>query len=286
MIDMQEDVPFHIYIVSGGKGIAGDAVVQALLAQFPNAEVPVIMAPETQSEEDLIEAVNKAKETGGVIVHTMVDKNLRGILNQLCHDYGVRSFDLMGELSDFLVEKIGIQPLAQPGLYRKLHQDYFERIEAVEYTLSTDDGMNPAKLSKADIVLTGVSRTGKTPLSIYLAMYGWKVSNIPLVNNIPPPSQLFEVDPNRVFGLTINPSNLIVQRYKRLERLGKMETEETNYVNPRDVGQELEYAERIFAKGGFKVINVTNKPVESSANEIIGFLNQSYGTHSRRLARE
>lgn len=271
-----------IYIVSGGKGLAGNNMVQSLLIQYPNNNVPVIIVPQVHEKQQLIDLVEKAKLDGGLITHTLVDRQLRDFLKQICMESGVRNIDYMGELADYLDEKLHIPSLQSPGLYREINQQYYDRIEAIEFTLNHDDGLRPNKLHKAEIILTGVSRSGKTPLSVYLAMYGWKVANIPLVNGINPPRELFEVDPNRVFGLSISSGQLISHRMKRLKSLEN--TSNTNYVDERLVMQELRNANFIFEKGGFTVINVSNKPVETSANEILNIMANRFEYRGRKLS--
>jgi len=237
-----------IYIVSGGKGLAGNNMVHSLLIQYPNNNVPVIIVPDQHLEKQLIDLVAKVKLEGGLITHTMVNRHLRSFLINLCEENGVKHIDFMGKLADYLDETLDIPSLQTPGLYREINQEYFDRIDAIEFTLNHDDGLSPAKLHKAEIILTGVSRSGKTPLSVYLAMYGWKVANIPLVNGIQPPKELFEVDPQRVFGLSISPGQLISHRMKRLVSINN--TENTNYVDERMVAQEIRNANFIFEKGG------------------------------------
>lgn len=271
-----------IYIVSGGKGLAGNNMVQSLLIQYPNNNVPVIIVPQVNTEKQLVELVEKAKHEGGLITHTMVDRHLRDFLKAQCEEQGVKHIDFMGELADYLDKKLHIPSLQSPGLYREINQQYYDRIEAIEFTLNHDDGLSPNKLHQAEIILTGVSRSGKTPLSVYLAMYGWKVANIPLVNGINPPKELFEVDPNRVFGLNISSGQLISHRMKRLKSLNN--TDNTNYVDERMVQQELRNASFIFEKGGFTVINVSNKPVETSANEILNIMANRFEYRGRRLS--
>lgn len=271
-----------IYIVSGGKGLAGNNMVQSLLIQYPNNNVPVIIVPQVHEKQQLIDLAEKAKLDGGLITHTLVDRELRDFLKQLCLENGIRNIDYMGELADYLDEKLHIPSLQSPGLYREINQQYYDRIEAIEFTLNHDDGLRPNKLHKAEIILTGVSRSGKTPLSVYLAMYGWKVANIPLVNGINPPRELFEVDPNRVFGLSISSGQLISHRMKRLKSLEN--TSNTNYVDERLVMQELRNASFIFEKGGFTVINVSNKPVETSANEILNIMANRFEYRGRKLS--
>ncbi len=270
-----------IYVVSGGKGLAGNNMVQSLLVQYPNNNVPVIIVPNMTEEHQLISLVKKVKDENGLITHTMVNRHLRYFLNDLCREKGVRCIDYMGELADYLDETLNIPSLQYPGLYRETNQEYFDRIEAIEFTLNHDDGLSPTKLHKAEIILTGVSRSGKTPLSVYLAMYGWKVANIPLVHGIDPPKELFEVDPKRVFGLTISPGQLISHRMKRLMSIN--DTKNTSYVDERLVMQEIRNANFIFEKGGFTVLNVSNKPVETTANEILTLMSNRFEYRKRRL---
>lgn len=270
-----------IYVVSGGKGLAGNNMVHSLLIQYPNNDVPVIIVPDQHEEQQLIDLVEKARQEDALITHTMVNRHLRGFLSRECEAKGVRHIDFMGELADYLDEKLEIPSLQAPGLYREINQQYFDRIDAIEFTLRHDDGMQPQKLHKAEIILTGVSRSGKTPLSVFLAMYGWKVANVPLVHGIDPPKELFEVDPQRVFGLNINPSQLIAHRMKRLRSMDN--TENTGYVDERMVNQEIRNANFIFEKGGFTIINISNKPVETSANEIINILANRFEYRGRRL---
>lgn len=277
----KENTPDPIYVVSGGKGLAGNNMVQSLLIQYPNNDVPVIIVPNMTEEHQLISLVKKVKEENGLITHTMVNRKLRYFLNELCRENSVRCIDYMGELAEYLDEKLNIPSLQYPGLYREINQEYFDRIEAIEFTLNHDDGLSPSKLHKAEIVLTGVSRSGKTPLSVYLAMYGWKVANIPLVYGIDPPKELFEIDSKRVFGLSISPSQLISHRMKRLISLNN--TSNTNYVDERLVSQELRNANLIFEKGGFTVLNVNNKPVETTANEILNMMAERFEYRGRRL---
>jgi len=270
-----------IYVVSGGKGLAGNNMVHSLLIQYPNNNVPVIIVPQISEEKQLIDLVAKVKQEGGLITHTMVNRQLRFLLRKLCEDNGVRHIDFMGELADYLDEHLDIPSLQVPGLYREINQRYFDRIDAIEFTLNHDDGLSPEKLKKAEIILTGVSRSGKTPLSVFLAMYGWKVANIPLVFGIDPPKELFEVDHLRVFGLNITSSQLISHRMKRLRSIENMDN--VDYVDERLIIRELRNANTIFEKGKFTVINVSNKPVETSANEILNMMANRFDYRGHRL---
>ncbi len=263
-----------IYIVSGGKGLAGAAVVQSVLIQFPTNKVPVIIVPDVLNQLKIDELIAKVIITKGVIVHTMVDPDIRSMLIKSCIHSKVNHIDLVGNLSDYLSDLLKTKPISKPGLYRLSHIEYFRRVEAIDFTLKVDDGQNPEKISQADIILTGVSRTGKTPLSVYLAMFGWKVANVPLIPGIEPPVDIFKADSGRVFGLNISPVYLIAQRANRVRSLHMDES--SDYINRKKVGEELAFARRIFERGGFTEIQITNKPIESSANEILTILTSRY----------
>jgi len=263
-----------IYIVSGGKGIAGHVMVQSTLIQFPDNKVPVQVVTDVITEEKLLETIETVIQTGGLVVHTMVDTDMRSKLIKLCHQRNVKEIDLMGELSEYISKLINKEPVRIPGLFRKVNQEYFDRISSIEFTLAHDDGLNTDKINNADVILTGVSRAGKTPLSVYMAMFGWKVANIPIVKGMEPPEELFKIDPGRVFGLTLSISTLITQRSKRLARMGNVSLD--SYIEPREVRDEIDYAESIFRRGSFTIIDVTNKPIESSSNEIVAYIMQRY----------
>jgi regulator of PEP synthase PpsR (kinase-PPPase family) len=256
-----------IYIVSGGSGASGKQIVETVLAQFPGIHVPTIKISYVRQREQIEEAVSKALTTGGTIVHTLVDNDLRKTLIRLGKKKEVTTIDLMGPLLGRLAEVLGQEPLGQPGLYRQLHKDYFDRIAAIEFTVAHDDGQRPQELPSADIVLLGVSRCGKTPLSMYLAVQCWKVANIPIVFELPLPQELYEVDRNRVIGLDIEYEHLMNHRKKRQMSMGMIGP--SSYAEPSAVYKELEFSQRIYKKGGFAVVNVTNKPIETIADEII-----------------
>ena len=275
----KENLP-PIFVVSGGKGIAGHTMVHSLLIQYPDNKIPVKILPNIQSLKKIKEVVQQAKASNALITHTMVNAKLRASLLNECREAGVEEIDFMGPLANYLEQKLGLRSVNVPGLYRRINAQYFDRIDAIEYTLNLDDGMNPQRLKQAEIILTGVSRAGKTPLSVYMSMFGWKVANVPLIKGIDPPEELFLADSRRVFGLKISASHLIAQRAKRLKNLNQQNLE--NYVDQRKVNEEIRFADRIFEKGGFTVINVTNKPVETSANEIIGLISGRFGYEHRK----
>jgi [pyruvate, water dikinase]-phosphate phosphotransferase / [pyruvate, water dikinase] kinase len=264
-----------IYVVSGGSGASGERIVETLLSQFPGSNVPVIGVAHVRKMKEIEEVVKRARAEGGTIVHTLVDDKLREALISLGEKNRVATIDLMGALLDRLSEVLGRKPLGQPGLYRQLHRDYFRRVDAIDFAVAHDDGQRPEDLGLADIVLIGVSRCGKTPLSMYLAVQGWKVANVPLIMDVPPPQELFKIDRRRVVGLSIEYEQLMVHRKKRLGRIGT--AGHSAYADPAKVFEEMEAARRIYAKGGFSVISVTNKPIEMTADEIAGLIIHTFG---------
>lgn len=280
---MPKDSKMPIYVVSGGKGIAGHTMVHSLLIQYPDNKLPVKVFPEIDSMEKIQEIVAKVKGKNGLLCSTMVNSPLRKVLIAECKRVGVRHIDFMGGLADFLEEELGMQSVNVPGLYRRVNSRYYNRIEAIEYTLKHDDGLNPTRLYDAEIILTGVSRSGKTPLSVYMSMFGWKVANIPLVKGIDPPKELFEVDPQRVFGLYIKAPYLIAQRFKRLRQMNNLSN--TNYVDKKMVINELNNTLNIFEHSGFTKVDVTNKPIETTANEIIAMVSDRFDYGSRKVVK-
>lgn len=264
---MTEPKPRPIFIISGGKGITGNFLVQTVLAQFPKNRIPVKLISDVITVAAVNDAVATAVAEGGIIVHTMIDKKLRENLNRICKEKNIMTIDMAGDLINYLTQELDEEPLNKPGLYRRLNLEYFDRLESIDFAISNDDGLNIHNIRDADIVLSGVSRTGKTPLSVYLAMHGWKVSNVPLVLGMDPPEELFKVDDKRVFGLTTSMNQLLAHRRKRIQDYEHVSN--SDYVNPRSVRMELDFAHAVFKRGGFSVISVTHKPIESVANEIL-----------------
>lgn len=264
-----------IFVVSGGKGLTGHTIVQTLIIQYPENRLKVKLIPDVRTDKKILDVIKKVKKANGILSHTMVNSDLRNFLIEECKKQQVRQVDLMGGLANIIENDFGLKSVNTPGLYHKINAQYYKRIEAMEYTLNHDDGLNAKNLHDADIVVTGVSRCGKTPLSVYMSMSGWKVANIPLVQGIDPPKELFEIDKNRVFGLHINLNHLIMQRQKRLNSMGNLSN--INYVDSKIVGRELQYANIIFKRGGFTKINITNKAIESTSNEIINLLFERFG---------
>jgi regulator of PEP synthase PpsR (kinase-PPPase family) len=256
-----------LIVVSGGFGISGEQLARTALAQFSDVEVPIVVVPHIRVVEEIENVVNQASACSATILHTLVDGHLRSKLIETARSRNVVAIDLMGPLLSHLSQVLSLEPAGQPGLYHKLREDYFSRVEAIEFAVAHDDGKGAGSLNQAEIVLLGPSRVGKTPLSMYLSVRGWKVANVPLVKGIPPPEELFQVDRKRVVGLILDPGQLVAHRQRRQGRLGLLSNSE--YLDPFKIQQEIEEAERIYRRGGFRVVNTTDRPIEESAEAII-----------------
>lgn len=266
--------PF-IFVVSGGAGTSGEQLTRTALAQFPGVDVRVEIIPHVRTLADLETAVNRAAACGATIVHTLVDVELRRQMVHLAREKNLVAIDAMGRLLSHLANVLGREPLGQPGLYRQLRQDYFDRVEAIEFTIAHDDGKHPEGWAQAEIVLVGPSRVGKTPLSMYLAVQGWKTANVPLSPGVEPPAQLFQLDPRRVVGLLIDPPQLADHRRQRQRRLGLVG--KIPYSSLTTLYEEVEAARELFRRHRFAMIDVTDKPIEESADEVIGLIHQRMG---------
>lgn len=259
-----------VFIISGGAGALGKHLARVTLAQFPQTNPEVIVVPQVRDVESMVAAVDQATRRNGLIIHTMVEPQLRAQLITMARDRGVPCVDTVTDALSQMSAAFGHRPLGEPGLYHGEEQAYLERIKAIEFTVDHDDGRRPEDLEYADVVLTGVSRVGKTPLSIFLSVLGWKVANMPLVAGIEPPEELFRVDSRRVIGLVIDVDGLAHHRRWRQRSMGGAAGR--SYTDLESLYDELEMARRVFRRGGFATVNVTNKPVEESADEIIAHI--------------
>jgi hypothetical protein len=257
----------HIFIVSDATGRTAEMVVRAALVQFLGAEVQLTIRPHVRTAESVRTAVRAAGKARGLIVHTLVSPELRQAILTEGRARGVPTIDLLGPLLLRLEDLLRLQPMAKPGLFRDMDQEYRRRFEVVEFAVKHDDGQNPRGLLEADVVLVGVSRTSKTPLSMFLAGRGLRVANVPVVHNLPLPEELARVDGGRVVGLTIKPERLLELRRARLQQ---METPpKFPYADPRQIWAELDYAQELFARGGWSLVDVTDKSIEEVAAEVL-----------------
>jgi len=258
---------YYVYAVSDGTGGTAARALQAALTQFQSADVTVETRSAVRSFKRIKEVIEEAASKNGFIVHTLVSDELRAMMLKECRQQNVETIDLMGPLLARLSEQVSISPAEKPGLFGQISEDYFRRIETMEFAFNHDDGLRVSELKKAEIVLVGVSRTFKTPLSIYLAFKGWFVANIPIIYDIEPPNILFEYLPEHVFYLTTNPRRLALLRQARQNYLGNATGD---YATMEHAKKEILYARSIFNRNpGWTRIDVTNKPIEEIASEIL-----------------
>lgn len=243
-------------------------MVKAALAQFQNAEVETEIFPGISSEKQVEEVLEEAKLEHGLVVYTLVLPALRSSLVQLAREKGVECIDLLGPILLRLKDWLGREPLSRPGLKLDLDEDYFRRIMTVEFAIEHDDGKRAEELDKADLVLVGVSRTSKTPLSIYLAYRGWLVGNVPIVFGLEPPSILFQIPQWKVVALTVNAERLAIIRSSRIRKFHLS----GDYMDLEGIKEELRFAHRIFYQAGWPIVDMSYKSVEEAVQEITELL--------------
>ncbi len=265
---------YQIHIISDGTGKTAEQIVQAALVQFENIGEEIIIHPDVRSVEQVVEIFDTLFHSKCLIVHTVVKHELRNKIHELGKLYSIRTIDLMGPLLSQISSHLSIEPIGRPGAFHELNKAYFQRIDAIEFAIRHDDGMRSEELGKADIVLIGVSRTFKTPLSIYLANLGWLTGNIPLVLDFELPAIVNKLPSQKVFGLTTNPERLSVLRKTRDSYLN---SSTGNYSSLDHVRRELLYASDVFSRHrGWEVIDVTNKSLEEIASAILSKLKNYY----------
>ncbi len=256
-----------IYLLSDATGETAEKMVLAALTQFRDKPVRLIRINNVRTKNQVYEALDEALASNGLVVYTIVNRELAQLVHDECDGLGLINIDLLTPLLLKVAHCLGRSPKETPGLLHGVDEAYFRRIEAIEFTVKHDDGQEPRNLHLADIVLVGISRTSKTPLSVYLAHRGWKVANVPLVKGIDPPTQLFDVDPKRIAALVIDPQRLVEVRAARLRNLGQ--DPRAAYADYEEIEEELKHAKKFFRRHPWIVIDVSSKAVEETANEVL-----------------
>jgi hypothetical protein len=260
-----------IYVVSGGSGETAQRMVQAALTQFSKGESSALVRrfQNVRSREDLDRVLDMAAEKRAVIIHTTVSRGMRDYLATRCAELRLTQVDLFGNLLDTLAIYLRERPEETAGSFHAVGDKYFRRIEAIEFALKFDDGIDMSGLSEADIVLVGISRTSKTPLSMYLAMEGFKVMNVPLVPGVPLPPEVDTIPQGRIVGLTIQPDRLQEIRAYRLKRLGASGSADS-YSDMGRILEELAYADQVFKQHRrWPVLDVTGRSIEETAGLVL-----------------
>lgn len=261
-----------IYACSDAVGETAEAVAKATLRQFPTESVQIKRCGQLRKEEEIIKIVSEAKQTGGFISYTLVQPELRELMKDEARRLGVIAVDVMGPMMQGFIDTFGGFPRKEPGLLHSMDAEYYRRIEAIEFTVKYDDGKDVRGLLQAQVILIGISRTSKTPLSVYLSHKGIKVANLPLIPEVAPPSELSLVKDALIVGLTMQPDKLLDIRAERLKALGLPAS--AQYASLERIQEELAYAEQIMNDMGCSKIDVTNRAVEETAGIIMGWLYQ------------
>ena len=262
----------HLHLLSDSTGETLEMLAKAALAQFEGAEVIRHFWPMVRSQQHLDRIMREIAANPGLVFYTLVNSDTRARLEEHCRTLALPVVPVLDAAVHALEAALGQIPRARPGRQHAMDDAYFARVDAVHYTIAHDDGVGWEDWEEADIVLAGVSRSSKTPTSIYLAQRGYKVANIPIVVESPPPPALYGLRHPLVVGLTTAPERLVQVRRNRLLTLGQ--APETAYVDQDRVNAELQFARRMFADNGWPVIDVTRRSIEETAAAIINLVNE------------
>ncbi len=261
---MNADSVVELHVVSDSTGETATRVVAATEAQFPDQRFVTVRHPRVETVADLQLALTRMEDRRAVVIFTLVEPTLRSTMRELCEGLGVDYCDLLAQPLEAVAKVSGRSAEMRPGARPPLDESYFRRIAAIEFAVKNDDGLGRG-LADADVVLCGVSRTSKTPLSIYLGYLGWKATNVPLVKGIEPPASLFSVDPRRVVGLTIDAQRLAEIRSERIVLMGGGR----GYADLNEVYEDLEHAAAVHKRIGCPVIDVSELSIEEISLRIV-----------------
>ena len=266
-----------IYVFSDGTGETANTMVRAALVPFNVTDIQIIRCKNVRTEEQAKKLIKTLDPENTYVVHTVVSDQLRTAILETCNSMGILSIDLLGPLLSDLSDFLDLKPAnIKVGHFRKVDEKYFKKIEAIEFTVKNDDGKILSDFEKADIILLGISRTSKTPLSIFLSHKGWKVANVPLVPNTPLPEELFNVSQKKIIGLLIDPETLYRIRRNRLEKFGQDPA--GSYANLENIYKEIDFAKNLFNKNKrWPVLDVTERALEETAAEILKIISTRNG---------
>ncbi len=256
-----------IYVLSDSLGETGEGVASAIVSQYDEENIDIIRIPYINSKEQIDEAVNEAVRQKGIICHTIVSEDLRDHMARAATENKVESVDILGPMFKAVNNLATTKPRMAPGMVHKLDHEYFKKVEAIEFAVKYDDGKNPLGFLKADIVIIGISRTSKTPLSMYLAYKKIKAANLPLVPEVPVPEELFKVPAHKIVGLVIDPFKLNSIRHERLKAMGLGGN--ANYATVSRIEEELAYAKGIMRRLHCPVLDVSAKSIEETASMVM-----------------
>ncbi len=264
-------MPLTLYVISDSTGSLARHMLAAFLTQFPPRTFNVIYRPFVQSSEKLQTTLNQIRK--GVVLHALVSPAAKKLVDAHCKNHNFPCCDLTGKFVDFLAKSAGVKPSADYSALHPVDDSYQQRIRAMEFTLEHDDGLGLETLYKADIVLAGVSRTSKTPTSIYLAQQGYRTANVSLAIELEPPAELLKLKKN-VVALIINPEKLAEIRARRLRKDWKMD--ETNYCDIDRVRDEITWSRRLYMKQNWPILDVTDFAIEETAARVVEILEEAH----------
>jgi regulator of PEP synthase PpsR (kinase-PPPase family) len=268
---------FHVMIVSDATGETAEKITRAVLSQFKGQAVRVTRHSNIRTQAQIEEVLRQIEAEHGLVVYTMVSVSAREWIRQEAVRRSIPAVDLLGPLLDQMAAVFHAQPEAEPGLLHRVDQAYFKRIEAIQFAVKHDDGQNLPTVHQADLVLVGVSRTGKTPLSMYLAQYGHKVANIPILAGRALPRHLFSIEQHKVIGLIIAHDKLVQIRKARLARFQPDHQPGWDYAERSAIISELEHAREIFRQHPeWPVVDVTVRAIEEVASEILSIMEKRW----------
>lgn len=259
-----------IYVCSDAVGETAEAVAKATLRQFASDHVKIKRFGHIKTEDEVVQIVAEAARTGGFISYTLVQPELRELMKEEALRWGVRAVDVMGPMMQAYVDTFGSFPKRKPGLLHSVDDEYYKRMEAIEFAVKYDDGKDARGFVQAQVVLIGVSRTSKTPLSVFLSHKGIKTANLPLMPEVRPPKELVPAAGRLIVGLTMQPEHLLHIRTERLKTLGLPEP--AQYASMERIMEELNYANSVMESFGCPVIDVTNRAIEETAGIITNWL--------------
>ena len=272
----------HLHLLSDSTGETLEMIAKAAIAQFDNAQVTRHFWPMVRSQQHLDRILDEFTANPGLVLYTLVNEETRARLEERCRALGLPHLAALDAVTHALEERLGQEAHGRPGARHVMDDAYFARVDAIQFTIAHDDGVGWENWEQAEIVLAGVSRTSKTPTSIYLANRGYKVANIPLVRESPPPASLYELRRPLVVGLTTAPKRLVQIRRNRLLSLN--ENTQTSYVDEEQVEQEVAFARRMFADNGWPVIDVTRRSIEETAAAVMKLFQERQGRNETQAA--
>lgn len=268
--------PRFIFILSDSTGDTASRVVRAAMKQFVGRGVEIRRHPNVLRKSELRKILAEAAQTGSLVAHTFAAAPLRRMMEEEAAALGLKTLDLLGPLLDSLEEFLHSKAKEEPGLLHRIDEQYFRRIDAVEFAVMHDDGKHLDGLKHADLVLVGVSRTGKTPLSVYLALEGWRVGNVPMVKDTPIPKQVLDLPRDRIVGLAIDPRRLADIRRSRMDYIAP--GSRMSYDDELEVRDEVLWSRRVLAKNKVRMVDVTQRAIEETAHLVLSAVGKASGS--------